>query len=80
MTRKSNNTAKFVVGLPATGKSTHQAQVRAALAPKIEIDADTWAESGGTIGMFGKAHREGRLTIISTEDGEPIHRINGVDQ
>lgn len=82
MTRKSSNTAKFVVGAPGTGKSTYHAQVRAAMGPQIEVDAELWAESGGTIGMFGKAHREGRLTILpSPEDPEVrIYRINGVDQ
>ncbi len=33
----------------------------------VEVDADTWAESGGTAGMFGKAHREGRLRIVPSK-------------
>lgn len=37
----------------------------------IEVDADTWAESGGTAGMFGKAWREGRLRILSSEERQP---------
>jgi hypothetical protein len=28
------------------------------------IDGDTWAASGGTAGIFGRAWREGRLKII----------------
>jgi hypothetical protein len=28
------------------------------------IDGDTWAASGGTAGIFGKAWKEGRLKII----------------
>jgi hypothetical protein len=49
--------------------------------PLIEVDADTWAESGGTAGMFGTAWREKRLTILHTPvDGEKIYRIDGVDQ
>lgn len=30
----------------------------------ITIDGDTWAASGGTAGIFGKAWKEGRLKII----------------
>ena len=33
-----------------------------------EIDADTWAESGGTAGMFGKLWKQGRLKIVPTPD------------
>ena len=33
-------------------------------AKKVEvIDFDTWAESGGTGGIYGQAWREGRLKI-----------------
>ena len=33
----------------------------------IPINADVWAESGGTGGMFGKLWKQGRLDIVSRE-------------
>ena len=38
----------------------------------VRIDADTWAASGGTAGMYGRAHREGRLEIVDTGDDEKL--------
>jgi hypothetical protein len=38
-----------------------------------QIDADTWAESGGTGGMFGRLHAKGLLQIVPVpEDGSQI--------
>ena len=34
---------------------------------QLAINADVWAESGGSIGMFGKLWRQGRLNIVSHE-------------
>jgi hypothetical protein len=34
---------------------------------KIVIDAETWAESGGTAGIFGKYWRRGCLRIVSRD-------------
>lgn len=31
------------------------------------IDADVWAESGGTAGMFGRAWKAGTLRIITEQ-------------
>lgn len=40
-----------------------------------EVDADTWAESGGTAGMFGAKHAAGRLRIVDVpEDFSSIVR------
>ena len=33
------------------------------------IDAETWAESGGTAGIFGKLWRAGKLKIVPAPDG-----------
>ena len=35
-----------------------------------EIDADTWAESGGTAGIFGKLWKQGRLKIVPTPEDD----------
>ena len=42
--------------------------------PKVqEIDADTWAESGGTGGIYGYLWRAGKLKIVETPlDGSQI--------
>lgn len=31
---------------------------------EVFIDADSWAESGGTAGIYGVLHKRGRLRII----------------
>lgn len=37
------------------------------------IDADTWAESGGTVGPFGKMWKQGKLKIVPAPlDGSKI--------
>lgn len=34
----------------------------------VTVDSETWAASGGTAGMFGKAWKEGRLKIVESDD------------
>lgn len=57
--------------MSAKPKTTKQVARKGFAATKtvkiVEIDADTWAESGGTAGIFGKAWREGRLKIVPSE-------------
>lgn len=31
----------------------------------VEVDAEVWAESGGTGGMYGKLWKQGRIRIVS---------------
>ena len=48
---------------------------RAKRKPVVSIDADTWAESGGTSGLYAKAWKDGRLEIVSIDDEpRPIDR------
>lgn len=40
-----------------------------------EIDADTWAESGGTAGMFGHLWRAGKLKIVEPKFTDQLELI-----
>lgn len=43
------------------------------MSARQKIDADTWAESGGSAGMFGRLWKAGKLEIVpSPEDGSQI--------
>ena len=39
-----------------------------------EVDHDTWAESGGTGGMFGAKWARGRIRLVDSPDFSPIVR------
>jgi hypothetical protein len=41
------------------------------------VDPETWAESGGTAGMFGKYWRAGVLQILTYQ--EHMERTNGTE-
>jgi len=40
-----------------------------------KIDAETWAESGGTVGMFGHLWRKGQLEIVPYEGKQIVPNL-----
>lgn len=42
-------------------------EARKARALPTEIDFDTWAESGGTAGIFAKGVRSGKIKIVDLD-------------
>lgn len=45
----------------------------------VTVDAEVWAESGGTAGIYGAAWRAGRLKIVS-EHLEPLPTVTAAQR
>lgn len=45
----------------------------------VTVDAEVWAESGGTAGIYGRAWRAGRLRIVS-EHIEPLPTVTAAQR